>query len=70
MTTQRNATIRTFIDERDGKYGPAKAMVRLVTELLDRLDETGSLEQGEHDGARGIQIAFEKTLPKRVREDR
>ena len=52
-----------------GRHDVDAAMVRLVAELRDRLDESGLLDDSDKVSIDNVVSAFVKSRPGRVRED-
>ena len=52
-----------------GRHDIDAAIVRLVAELRDRLDESGLLDSGDAVAIDNVVAAFVKSRPARVRED-
>jgi hypothetical protein len=52
-----------------GKWDSAAAMIRLVRELQDRLDEAGLLAKDDFVAVDNVLYTFMATLPKKVSEE-
>jgi hypothetical protein len=66
-----HTTIKTQIGQtmRLGKWDSAAAMVRLVRELQDRLDEAGLLAKDDPVAVDNVLYTFLATMPKKVAEE-